>query len=458
MGLAGPGDGTGGIGHGPHGLGRGRLVGGAPRFLGRLPGRRAPRRARRGHHGHPDGLPRGLDRSRPRPVSRGPLPPRLALPQPRLVDPEVRPARAGRLGREPLRGRSSRATLGTSRRRPCPASPSCTGARTRSSPPSRRATSRPQEVKEAALFNLSTLRTQTCSGTADGRFYGWEGCSPNAGCCPGIVHPRVELRAGDTVPVRPALARLPRGRVSATPTSEAGLMDFRVALPIGRAQEWPWPPPTGRWAASSGVPRLAALRRRRLPTAPLAAGPQGPGVRLGHGGWDADRDGVMEGCQHNTMDVEYYGPNPQMGLCYLGALRAAEEMAGTVGDPAFASSTAPLRERHAVDGRAPVERRVLRAPRGAAEVQGRRGRGPQPSAWARATDAARLPARRRVPRATSCSASSWPTCAAWALVDPAHTRETLRSIFRYNLQPDLFAHFNAMRAYAVNDESALRDG
>ncbi len=28
------------------------------------------------------------------------------------------------------------------------------------------------------------------------------------------------------------------------------------------------------------------------------------------GGWDADRDGVMEGVQHNTYDVEFYGPNP----------------------------------------------------------------------------------------------------------------------------------------------------
>ncbi|MCK7530202.1 MAG: hypothetical protein MZV63_03680 [Marinilabiliales bacterium] len=36
------------------------------------------------------------------------------------------------------------------------------------------------------------------------------------------------------------------------------------------------------------------------------------------GGWDGDQDGVMEGVQHNTMDVEYYGPNPQMTIWYLG--------------------------------------------------------------------------------------------------------------------------------------------
>jgi len=36
----------------------------------------------------------------------------------------------------------------------------------------------PDEVKEAALFNVSTLRTQTCFRTPDGRFYGWERVRP----------------------------------------------------------------------------------------------------------------------------------------------------------------------------------------------------------------------------------------------------------------------------------------
>ena len=32
---------------------------------------------------------------------------------------------------------------------------------------------------------------------------------------------------------------------------------------------------------------------------------------------------LMEGEQHNTYDIEFYGPNTMMGTFYLGALRAA---------------------------------------------------------------------------------------------------------------------------------------
>ena len=38
-------------------------------------------------------------------------------------------------------------------------------------------------VKEAALFNLSTLRSQTYFRTADGHPFGWEGCLDDAGSC-----------------------------------------------------------------------------------------------------------------------------------------------------------------------------------------------------------------------------------------------------------------------------------
>ena len=41
---------------------------------------------------------------------------------------------------------------------------------------------------------------------------------------------------------------------------------------------------------------------------------------------------MAEGVQHNTYDVEFYGPNPLCGVWYLGALRAGEEMARALGD------------------------------------------------------------------------------------------------------------------------------
>ena len=50
--------------------------------------------------------------------------------------------------------------------------------------------------------------------------------------------------------------------------------------------------------------------------------------------WDPDRDGVIDGMQHNTYDIEFYGPNSMIGAFYLGALRAAEEMARHLGEDA----------------------------------------------------------------------------------------------------------------------------
>ena len=54
--------------------------------------------------------------------------------------------------------------------------------------------------------------------------------------------------------------------------------------------------------------------------------------------WDADRDGVMEGEQHNTYDIEFYGPNAMMGTLYLGALKAATRMAEALGDDVAAKT------------------------------------------------------------------------------------------------------------------------
>ena len=42
--------------------------------------------------------------------------------------------------------------------------------------------------------------------------------------------------------------------------------------------------------------------------------------------WDADKDGVLEGRQHHTLDMELFGPSSWLQSMYMTALSAAAEM------------------------------------------------------------------------------------------------------------------------------------
>ena len=52
---------------------------------------------------------------------------------------------------------------------------------------------------------------------------------------------------------------------------------------------------------------------------------------------DGNDDGLLEDDQHNTYDIQFFGPNTFVGSLYLAALRAAEEMARRVGETDFAA-------------------------------------------------------------------------------------------------------------------------
>jgi uncharacterized protein (DUF608 family) len=314
----------------------------------------------------------------------------------------------------------------------------------------------PGEVKEAALFNLSTLRTQTCFRTEDGRFYGWEGCADSAGCCHGSCT-HVWNYEQATPFLFGSLSRSMREVEFGHATDGRGLMSFRVHLPLGRAQEF------GKAAADGQMGCLLKMYRDwQLSGDEALLRALWPKVRKAvefcwiEGGWDADRDGVMEGCQHNTMDVEYFGPNPQMGLWYLGALRAAEEMARHVGETDFARECRRLFERgsrwvdaHLWNGEY-YEHRVS-PPASAEDVA------PGLLVGMGAGDVTKpdyqLGAGCLVDQLVGQFVAD--VCGLGPLVDPEHARGALRSILRYNLRPVLWSHFNNMRAFAVADESAL---
>lgn len=61
--------------------------------------------------------------------------------------------------------------------------------------------------------------------------------------------------------------------------------------------------------------------------------------------WDPDGDGVLDGEQPNTYDIEFYGTNMFIGSLWLAALRAAEEYARLEGEADYAGELHALFER-----------------------------------------------------------------------------------------------------------------
>ena len=314
----------------------------------------------------------------------------------------------------------------------------------------------PAEVKEAALFNLSTLRSQTCFRTEEGHFYGWEGCNDDCGCCYGSCT-HVWNYEQATAFLFGALARDMREvEFLHAPRASDGLMCFRVGLPLSRAQQWPHAAADGQMGCLMKLYRdwqLSgddAFLRRLWPMAKRALE-----FCWVPGGWDADQDGVMEGCQHNTMDVEYFGPNAQMQGWYLGALRAGEEMARAMGETAFAGRCRELFERgsawmdaHLFNGEFYIhEVRTVASPDDIAPGL-RIGMGAEQLS----DPPFQLGAACLVDQLVGQYMAH--VCGLGYLLDRDHVGETLRSIMRYNFRR-LDNHFNHMRTYALQDEEAL---
>jgi uncharacterized protein (DUF608 family) len=313
----------------------------------------------------------------------------------------------------------------------------------------------PRVVKEAALYTLTGLRSQTTFRTPDGRVYGWEGCGDRSGCCFGSCthvwnyEHATGFLFGD-------LAQTMREVEFLHATAGNGLMNFRVHLPLGRSQEF------GKGAADGQMGAIMRLYREwQLSGDEAMLRKAWPHARKAiefcwvPGGWDADQDGVMEGCQHNTMDVEYYGPNGQMGIWYLGALRACQEMAAFVGEAHFADRCRKLFE----NGSAWIDANLFNGefyeqkvmpPRSDTEVAaglriGMGGGNMVDPDW-------QLGAACLVDQLVGQYTAH--VLGLGYLVKPENVRKTLASIKKYNFKKSLFNHFNHLRSFVLNGESA----
>jgi non-lysosomal glucosylceramidase len=314
----------------------------------------------------------------------------------------------------------------------------------------------PEVVREAALFNLTGLRSQTSFRTKDGHFYGWEGCHDNQGCCHGSCT-HVWNYEQATAFLFGDLSRSMREVEFGHSTQPDGLMAFRTSLPFARIPDWLFAAADGQmgtimkiyrdWQLSGDDDFLRLLWPQVKAALSFAWRP---------GGWDADQDGVMEGCQHNTMDVEYYGPNPQMESWYLGALRAAELMARHLGDDEFAVRCRSLFQR----GREWTDTNLFNGEYYEHQVR-------PPGTWEDVADGLRLTMgaqdmeKPEYQLGPGCLVDQLVgqymahICGLGYLLDPGHVKLTLQSILKYNYKENFSDHFNCLRSFVLGDESAL---
>lgn len=315
----------------------------------------------------------------------------------------------------------------------------------------------PAPVLDAVSANMSIIRTTTCLRTEDGAFHAFEGSGDSEGSCP-MDCTHVWNYEQALAHLFPALERSMRDTDFLADLFPDGAMAFRSLLPLGAAR-WGFKPAADgqmgsiakvyrEWQLSGDTDWLRSLWpavRRALEFA---------WVR-----WDPDRDGVMDGEQHNTYDVEFYGPNTMVGCWYLAALKAGAALARAVGEP----DRADLYEAVYRRGREATEALLWN---GEYYVQ----RIPAPEeARLDPTESTPWHAPAVVPGdpeiryqyGTGCLADQltgqWfaETVGLGEILPAEHVRTALRSLIRYNWRTDLADHTSVQRVYALNDEPAL---
>ncbi len=291
----------------------------------------------------------------------------------------------------------------------------------------------PAEVLDAAGAQVSTIRTNTCFLDEGGGLFGFEGCSDTAGSCP-LNCTHVWNYSQTESHLFPALARFMR-ETDYHNLRPDGSMAFRTLYPLCESLWQMKPAADGQmgtivrtyreWKLSGDTEWLKRLwpRVRRS-------------MKFAWEGWDADKDGLMEGEQHNTYDIEFYGKNPVTSLIYLAALKCCAEMAQACGEETFAGECRDVLAR----GRENLEQLW----NGEYYVQDEAAAAAHKYQFGRGCLADQL-------------LGEWFARAsgAGAVLDDARVKKVMKTLFKHSFLGSFERFANVQRVYALNDEPGL---
>ncbi len=196
------------------------------------------------------------------------------------------------------------------------------------------ASSLPKSILDAISANLAVLKSPTVMRLENGDFYGWEGVTQFGGSCEGTCQ-HVWNYAYALCFLFPDLERSIRRQELEYGMDKDGHLQFRLALPVGREQPFFRACLDGQmgtvikfyreWKISGDDQFLKTHWEKIKLALEYAWSDKNDGL------WDNDKDGVLEGMQHNTLDMEIFGPCGWLQSFYLTALKAGAEMAKYLG-------------------------------------------------------------------------------------------------------------------------------
>ena len=299
----------------------------------------------------------------------------------------------------------------------------------------------PAYVIDTISANIVPVRSNTCFWLDDGRFFGWEGCFDDAGCCAGSCT-HVWSYAQTVAFLFPSLEREMRRIEFLVETEDDGYMSFRTFESFGEAFVWQWGDQKPEAAVDGQMGSiLRAYREWQLSADRDWLQSIWSGIKssivFASNHWDNDNDGILDGRQHNTYDIEFYGPNPLSSIYFLAGLRAVEELAHVMGDAEIAR-----RCRTTFD--AASERLDELLWNGEYYVQ-----------LLEDVNAHKYQHGRGCLSDQLLGGLHARILGLGDLLPPDHVHSALKAIFQHNFRTNFRDHVNCQRTYVLNDEDGL---
>jgi len=326
----------------------------------------------------------------------------------------------------------------------------------------------PVEAIDAISSNLSIIKSPTCLRLEDGSLYGFEGCHCDSGCCEGSCT-HVWSYSYSIPFLFPKLERSMRDMEYKYNMNPSGGMSFRLMLPVGRS---PWefrPCVDGQYATVMRVYREFKISgdiewlKNLWPAVKKSI--EYAWSEENYDKWDANKDGVMEGRQHHTLDMELFGHNAWLTGLYLGGLKAGAEIALCLGERSTANEYTAIFEsgkkyinEHLFNGEYFYQKIDLKD-KGILEKypigNAMHDQDVFQAYWNEE--------QKEISYQISEGCGIDQVLGQWhadliglgEIFDKNKTNMALQSIYKYNFIPNMREHFNPCRLYSLNDEGGL---